>query len=274
MDIPKLDVSRIAESLSSGKAAPTAYDQGDGPVRHMDGSVLSRPIDLPRKKLPIALGFAALAAVIGIVLAMNVLGSTTHAAQRAAATVEQNLAREVSLDLPALSGYAGMDATGMKAAVDGLGLTIYALSDEDAIASGTLDVVKLPSDVSVEEAALFYAQGVGNLNASDAALLLNGSWRLQFDSSDGFNLSLRYADFDSGNLDAAVEAAIQAQGFDSASATQLEVDEVGNSFRSGTFDANGATYNWRVSAIALSEVYDIAGLPDTAIYLGVRVTAA
>ena len=44
--------------------------------------------------------------------------------------------------------------------------------------------------------------------------------------------------------------------------------------RSGTVEANGGAYNWRVSAIALSEVYDIAGLPDTAIYVGIRMTAA
>ena len=41
----------------------------------------------------------------------------------------------------------------------------------------------------------------------------------------------------------------------------------------GTVDVDGSTYTWRVSAIALSEVYDISGLPDSAVYVGIRLTA-
>lgn len=274
MDMPQLNLSEKASALFGAKPSPSDYSQGEGPIRYMNASALERPMTLPRNKLPIALAFAAAAVIIGIVLAMNLLGSTMHVAQRAAASVDENLARDISLDLPSLSGYAGMDAAAIKATVDGLGFNVYTISSDENIAAGTLDMVKLPSDVSIEEGAVLYAQGVSNLDAPDAALLLNGSWRLQLESADGYDLALRYADFDSGSVDAAVETAIQAQGFDSSAATQLETDEVGNTFRTGTVEANGATYNWRVSAIALSEVYDIAGLPDTSIYVGVRITAA
>lgn len=269
----RMNIADKANELIHGKPSPSQYGHGEGPVKYMDVEALNRPLTLPRKRLPFVIAFGVIALVIGVYLAMQLLGSTMHVAQRAAASVEENLARDVTMDLPALSGYAGMDAAGIKAAVDGLGFNVYTASTDEDIAAGNLDMVKLPSDVSVEEGAMYYLQGIGNLDAPDAALLLNGSWRLQLDSSEGHNLSLRYADFDSGSLDTAVEAAIQAQGFDSAAASELEVDEVGNSFRSGTVDANGSTYNWRVSAIALSSVYDIAGLPDTAIYVGVRVTA-
>ena len=273
MDKPKLDIAKAASRLFSDKPA-AAYTQGEGTVRYLDGTTLSRPLDLPKKRWPIALGIAAVAAVIGIFFAVNVLGSTLHAAERAAASVEENLARDVSLDLPLVSDYAGLDAASIKSAVEGLGYTVYTASSDDDIAAGKLDMVKLPSDVTIEEGALFYLQGIDNLDAPDAALLLNGSWRLQFDSSKGFNLSVRYADFDSGNVDDAVAAAIQAEGFDADSATDLDVDDVGNTYRSGTLDVGGATYNWRVSAIALSSVYEISGLPDTAIYVGIRITAA
>lgn len=269
-----MDLVEKATQLVHGKPSPAAYDQGDGPVRYMDAEALSRPLTLPRNRLPIALGFGVLALVIGVFLAVQLIGSTLHVAQRAAASVEENLARDVTMDLPALSSFAGMDAAAVKAAVDGLGLNVYTASTEDEIAAGSLDMIKLPSDVSIEEGAMLYLQGIDNLDAADAALVLNGSWRLQLESAGDRNLALRYADFDSGSLDAAIEAAIQAQGFDSAAATQLDVDEVGNSFRSGTVEAGGATYNWRVSAIALSEVYDVSGLPNTAIYVGVRMTAA
>ena len=270
----RMNIAEKASELIHGKPSPAQYGHGEGPVKYMNAEALNRPITLPRKRLPIAILFGVVGLAIGVLLAMQLLGSTLHVAQRAAASVEENLARDVTLDLPVMSGYAGMDAATIKATVDGLGFNVYTASTEEDIAAGNLDMVKLPSDVSVEEGAMYYLQGIANLDAPAAALLLNGSWRLQFDSSEGHNLSLRYADFDSGSLDAAVEAAIQAQGFDSAAATELAVDEMGNTFRSGTVEANGGAYNWRVSAIALSEVYDIAGLPDTAIYVGIRMTAA
>ena len=274
MNKPSFSLSSLVSLVTDTDSSAAHYTQGDGPVRYMDGSALQRPFELPRRKLPIALAFGAVALVIGIALAMTLLNSTMHAAERAAASVEENLARDVALDLPQSTAYAGMDAAGVKAAVEALGVTTYTLSSDDDLASGTLDMVKLPSDVSVEGAALFYAQGIDNLDGPDAALLLNGSWRLQLDSADGFNLSVRYADFDSGNVDTAVENAIQAQGFDSASASELAVDEAGNTYRTGTVDAGGVTYNWRISAISLSEVYNVSGLPNTAIYVGVRLTQA
>lgn len=274
MDKPSINLFDKINGMLSKNDDITRYSQGDGPVRYMDGSSLNRPITMPVNKLPIALAFAAVAAVIGIVLAVNLLGSTLHAAQRSAASVEENLAREVSLDMPLISSYAGMDAASIKSATDSLGLNVYTVSSDEDIATGKLDMVKMPSDVSVEEGAMYYAQGISNLDAPDAALLLNGMWRLQFDSTKSYNLSIRYADFDSGNVDTAVENAIAAQGFDTSTATELDVDDAGNTFRSGTLEAGGATYNWRVSAIGLDAVYDISGLPDTAIYVGVRMTAA
>ncbi|MEE0845166.1 MAG: teichoic acid transporter [Eggerthellaceae bacterium] len=252
----------------------TRFTQEKDGIRYLDGNALNRPLTIPRSSMWLPLIVAAIAAVIGVILAANLLGSTLHAAQRSAASVEENLARDVTLDMPMVSSLAGSDAATIKAAVDALGLNVYTVSSEEDIAAGKLDMVKMPSDVSIEEGSMYYAQGIANLDAADAALLLNGMWRLQFDAASGYNLAIRYADFDSGNVDSAVENAITAQGFDAASATQLDVDEAGNTFRSGTFDANGTTYNWRVSAISLDSVYDIAGLPDTAIYVGVRVTAA
>lgn len=88
-------------------------------------------------------------------------------------------------------------------------------------------------------------------------------------------MNVRYADFSSGDVNAAVQAAVAAEGFDPATVPEdgQGVDEVGNTFMTGTVDVDGSTYTWRVSAIALSEVYDISGLPDTAVYVGIRLTA-
>ena len=50
-------------------------------------------------------------------------------------------------------------------------------------------------------------------------------------------------------------------------------DEVGNTFQTGTVDIDDVTYTWRVSAAPLSDKYDIKGLPSTAAYVGIRLTA-
>ena len=48
---------------------------------------------------------------------------------------------------------------------------------------------------------------------------------------------------------------------------------MGNTFKQGTVEANETTYTWRVSAIPLSDMYDISGLPETATYVGGRLSA-
>ena len=86
---------------------------------------------------------------------------------------------------------------------------------------------------------------------------------------------VRYADFSSSSLEAAIQSAIAAEGFDTTtiSSNGIDTDEVGNMFEAGTVDIEDTTYTWRVSATALSDKYDIKGLPDTAAYVGIRLTA-
>ena len=72
-----------------------------------------------------------------------------------------------------------------------------------------------------------------------------------------------------------VDAAIAAEGFDPATIAEdgMGVDEVGNTFKQGTVDVDGTAYTWKVSALPLSEMYDISGLPETAVYVGVRLSS-
>ena len=71
------------------------------------------------------------------------------------------------------------------------------------------------------------------------------------------------------------DAAIAAEGFDPATIAEdgMGVDEVGNTFKQGTVDVDGTAYTWKVSALPLSEMYDISGLPETAVYVGVRLSS-
>ena len=226
-------------------------------------------------QIAIMFAFVLVAALIGGYLLFNVLDAVRGGTARAQASVEENLSREVSYDLPALTSYITLNDDEIKQAVADAGLTVIdkgGMSDDPEAA---LELIKLPSDVSELDAGLMYNKGVSKLSASEAALLLNGSWTLDADRSDGTSMRLRYADFSSGSLDAAIDAAIAAEGFDPATIAEdgMGVDEVGNTFKQGTVDVDGTAYTWKVSALPLSEMYDISGLPETAVYVGVRLSS-
>ena len=225
----------------------------EGSVKYIDGSSLARPFELPRTSY-------ALAGVFIIVAA------------RAEQAVAGNLARDVSYYIPNLTTYMESDDNAIKQALANAGYTTYETTKEGEYPDGGFDIVKLPSDVSLAEAGMMYASGISSLSATDASRLLKGSWTLSVNRSGTTDMKLKFADFSSGGVDAAIQDAMAASGLAEAPIVDSGTDSAGNTYRSGTIDANGATYNWRVSAIPLSNVYKIKGLPDTAIYVGVRVT--
>ena len=248
------------------------YVSAGGPVRYLDGTSLSRPFDLPRQTRLALLAFMLVAAVIGGVFLYNFLDAVLNADAREQASVEANLARDVSYDLPQLASLIAADDAAIRQAFADAGYTIYDNTDPNEFAAGGMDLIKLPSDVTEVDAALLYAQGVGNLSASDAAKLLKWSWTFTVSRNDYVDMRVRYADFSSGSVEAAIQAAMAAEGLEGSTLGESGVDDAGNTFQAGTIDVGGTVYSWRVSAIALSSVYDIAGLPDTAVYVGVRMT--
>lgn len=257
------------------KSRRNEYVDTEGPVRYLDGRGLARPLDMPRPQIAVMIGFVVVAALIGGYLLFNVLDAVKGGAARAQASVEENLSREVSYDLPPLTSYITMGDDEIKQALADAGLTVIDKGGMSDDPDAALELIKLPADVSELDAGMLYAKGVSKLSASEAALLLNGSWTLDADRTDGTSLRLRYADFTSGTLDAAIDAAIASEGFDPATIAEdgAGVDEVGNTFKQGTVDVDGTAYSWKVSAIPLSEMYDISGLPESAVYVGVRLSA-
>lgn len=253
-------------------ARKNGYDAGDGPVRYLDGSSLTRPLEAPRPQMLAMAAFVLAAAVIGGVFLFNVIDNVTHSAERTRATVEQNLARPASMaSLPNLASLVGLDAEGVKTAFAESG---WSIADKGALSgdeSGNLDLIKLPDDVSEAQALLMYSN-VSSLSAADATLLLNGSWQFTSEAGGSVNMRVKYADFSSGSVEAAIQAAMASEGLEGSTLGESGVDDAGNTFQTGTIDVDGTTYAWRVSAIALSSVYDITGLPDTAVYVGVRMT--
>lgn len=247
----------------------TDYSIEQGNVRYMDGSSLLRPVDMPRSQKIIMAAFVVIAVIIGFRLAAGAITAVSDSNTQSKASVEENLARSVSYNLPVLTQMAEMDDQTILDSLTAAGYTVY---NQTAEGTAGLDLVKLPSDVTVADAAAMYAKGVGSLSASQAALLLNGSWTLTVDRADTLSMAVKYADFSSSTLEAAIQAAIAAEGFEASSAS-MDTDEVGNTFQTGTVDIDGDAYTWRVSAAPLSDKYDIKGLPSTAAYVGIRLTA-
>ena len=247
----------------------TDYSIEQGNIRYMDGSSLLRPMDMPRSQQIVMGIFVIIAVVIGVRLAAGAITAVNDSNAQSQASVEENLARSVSYNLPVLTQMVDMDDQAILDSLTAAGYTVY---NQTAEGTAGLDLVKLPSDVTVADAAAMYAKGVGSLSASQAALLLNGSWTLTVDRADNLSMAVKYADFSSSTLEAAIQAAIAAEGFEASSAS-MDTDEVGNTFQTGTVDIDGDTYTWRVSVAPLSDKYDIKGLPSTAAYVGIRLTA-
>ncbi|WP_139653116.1 teichoic acid transporter [Raoultibacter phocaeensis] len=248
------------------------YVDTDDTVRYLDGSSLSRPFDLPRNQWLIAAVFLVAAIGIGGYFGFQIIDEVVNAPARAAASLEENLNRDVALDLPSLIELVNYSNEDIRASFDEAGYTIYDKTDEETAAAGVgFDLIKLPSDVSLEEAGLLYLQGVSNLSAADAAKLLNGSWEITVDRASGTDFRVRYADFASGTVDAAIQNAIIAEGLSDTTFGDSGVDGSGNTFQAGTVAIGDATYTWQVSACPLSGVYDNDGLPESAVYVGVRL---
>lgn len=258
---------------------PNLAMRAEDATLYPDGSGLLRPVNMPGQAWIVALAFAAVALGIGAWWGSSTMGGIEDSVRLSLATVEENLEREVTYNLPQVATLLDLDNQAILAKFEEEGLTIYNLSAEDESdeqdeGSGeALNIMKLPSDVSLSDAAVMLSRGIANLDAARAAKLLNGSWTLQVDREAGVNDVVRYVDFSSGSVEAAIEAAIAIEGFDPATVSEdtQGVDDAGNTYKQGTVQVGATNYTWRVSAVPLEEVYDIAGLPEESVYVGIRV---
>lgn len=247
------------------------YTEQEGGIRYLDSSALRRPFEMPRNQRIIALLIVIVAAIIGIMFLYNSIYLPYRENVDEATNVETNLAQPGAINaIPIVTQFTEMTDEEVVATFDSLGYKTYDVSSQSS--TGGVTVYKVPDNMTVEEVAALYAKGVDSLTATQASRLLNGSWYFSIDRDSGLSLLVRYADFQSGSEVAAVQAAVAKEGFDAASVTGSGVDDAGNTYQEGTVTINDSTYTWRVSAIPLSEVYSISGLPDDAIFVGIRLT--
>lgn len=269
-----INADKLAESLHYD--GTREYDRVDGDVAYLDGKRLGRPSEMPRPQRNVLVVIVAIAVIIGAVILYRTVISPLQASLTVEETVAANIQRPASLDtVPAMGELIGMDDEAIKEKIAAAGYNFYdatALTD-----SGNMMLLKLPDDMSVDEAGAMYLRGIGSLSAADATRLLCGSWMLSVDRINTTSMVVRYADFTTGDPQAAVQKALAHEGFDSATVTDSGVDDSQNTYTAGIIgseEGDEVRYTWKISALPLDDMYSIRNLPENACYVGIRVTKA
>ncbi len=247
------------------------YTDTRGSIAYLDGAPLRRPFSMPTAQRFFALIIVVVAIIIGGIFVNSTVLSSLREAAQAEAAIETNLSRQASIEtLPDLTKLITENDKGIKETFDDAGYTYYDASSTSD--SGDLILYKLPSDMTLDEAASLYAQGVSNLSAPQATKLLVGSWQFVSEHSGSTSMVVRYADFSTGDPQVAVQNAMQKTGFDPESISDSGKDESGNTYNLGTVDVDKTPYTWKISAIPLDEMYSISNMPEEACYVGIRFT--
>ncbi len=261
----------ISSIFKSEKDIRSSKRRPDDKVLYPNADVLTRPLDPPRNVRRGTIVFLVIAALIGALFLAWYFDGVVNEPKRQEQAVMDSLSQEVSYDLPQLYSLMSLDNASILATLQAAGLNILEMPVKES--SSIYELVKLPADVSAAEAGSVYLSGIDHASAAEAAKLLNGAWNLQIDRENGVNMVLHYADFTSKSVDAAVQAAITAEGLNESTIEKSGEDNSGNTYTMGTVEGETGTYSWRVSAIPLSEIYSIKGLPEDAVYVGVRMTS-
>ncbi len=242
-----------------------------GPVVYLDGDQLARPLDMPKKVRLGLIGALVVAALIGAAFLSWYFDGIVNEPKRQQEALAETLSQEVSYELPNLYSLMPLDDATILSTLQGSGLTIIERPQKKG--RSLYELIRLPEGLNVVDAGAMYLSGVDNLSAGDAARLLNGGWDLQIDRENGVNMVLHYADFKATSVDAAVQSALAIEGLTETSIEESGEDSAGNTYVMGTITGDAGTFSWRVSALPLSEVYSISGLPESAVYVGIRMTS-
>lgn len=257
--------ARAEEEPPSRRLDPNAK------VRYLNGEALSRPLDMPKNVKMGMIIALVVAAIIGCAFLALYFDGMMNEPKRQEQAIQETLAQEVAYDLPNLYSLMPLDDEGILATLHESGLPIYEVPSQSE--RSQMEIIKLPPDMNVVDAGMMYASGVSKLSADSAAKLLNGSWDLQVDRENGVNMVVHFADFSAKTVDAAIQSALAAEGLNETTIIESGEDSAGNTFVTGTIEGDNGTYSWRVSALPLSKIYSIDGLPDTAVYVGIRMTS-
>lgn len=264
-----MNLESYLDKLFNG--SPKEYTVRRGNVAYLDASPLKKPFDMPAGQRFLALVFVVAAAIIGFIFINNTIIASARSAELDAKSLEENIARTQSITtVPNMVSLATLSDEEIWSQFEGQGYRLYDVSERSG--SSNMAFYKLPEDVTTEQADSLFKEGFNKASASSVAKVLNGAWYFSSDRNGWTSMVVRYADFTTGDVQKAIQSAIEHEGFSSDSITNSGVDDSGNTFTAGTAEADGVGCTWRVSALPLDDMYSTRGLPDNATYVGIRVT--
>ncbi|MBR3690386.1 MAG: teichoic acid transporter, partial [Eggerthellaceae bacterium] len=129
-------------------------------VVYPDGSALLRPLDPPRSLKAKMLVPVVAACLIGGAIFLGYANAVIGEPQRQQEALEANITRDVALDLPAIAPLLSMGDQDIMSSLQSSGYTMYEKTPLGSNEKGGFEVIKLPSDVSLEQAGLMYLQGI------------------------------------------------------------------------------------------------------------------
>jgi len=239
-------------------------------IKYPDASKLTKATEPPvsiKKSIAPALLAAIIVAFLIVSFTVFRLIITPASNQ---AQINENCMRAIDYQLVKLTDYIALDDAAIKAALAEQHFVTVDIKPASESAASDIDLFKAPKGMSAEDATTYVDNGISNLSAIDLSRFLNGSWRFTVDRSATVTMRLRYADFSSGSIDAAIYNALKSQGWDSLLVIQSGIDDNGNTYKLGELQIGETTYVWRISSIALDEVYS-QKLVNDAYYVGIRL---
>lgn len=250
----------------------TAHEQyRENPrVLYPNSEKLFRPLRVPTKERKVAIIMVVAACIVSAALLFFYFDATTNEPRRQQEILQQELSKDVKLNLPPLLEFVTKNNKDIQNELNSTGETIY----ERKPLEGSVDaeVIKLPADMTLEQATGLYAVGLNKLKPTQFVSLMNGSWVLDVDRKSGVNMALHYADFKSTSLRQAIDSAIDDEKFTSETEIQSGDDDGnGNAYSTGTLEFGGKKYSWTVSALPLTEMYSVSGIPSDSVYVGIRI---
>ncbi|MBQ9690586.1 MAG: hypothetical protein IJV62_00530, partial [Eggerthellaceae bacterium] len=227
----------------------------DKNVKHFDASYLDKDIHTPLIVHVVRVLAALCAAIVGILLFIYILNNVIYANNRSLAEVTEILSTTETLRAPQLMPL--LDAIDTpEASLTQQDLQYFISSDEETIFYiGTPDA---DIDEHIQEVL---ATNIGKLTPTEAATYVPLWWQLGSDTQE-HNIKLRFVSMDSKDPMNAIDLAMSAQGWEenkNITVSDSGVDSVGNTFKEGTLIHGNTTYNWRIAACQLNEVYDFIG---------------
>lgn len=248
-----------------------SYTKRRGGVRYLDGKSLTRPTGIKGGQRLILLLIAAIAIGLGAFFIYNTVYASIREAALAEQSVAENLTRTPSIkSLPDMTSLINLSDEEVLSTLEGSDYKIYDVTTEGSVSG--ISVYKVPDDLTIDDAAVLYARGIDRLNAAQATRILVGSWYLSTDRTGTGSMVVRYADFSTGDVQAAIQSAMATQPFDPETVSDTGVDDSGNTYASGRIDVDGVPCVWRISVLPLSDMYSVTNLPEDSCYVGIRIT--